>query len=157
MKLNCAWSLVAVTIHRAIKTITNRRKVPKEWYAKHTIGLEECILPRKSLIIIVRLLWSGCFQIHRMPKHGALQLWTSLAKCDAQGSLEIHHSILCGMQASILHSANPRIVSFIACKTTRVKGQMQIVSRLARFVCVCKPGFAKLTVDYTLRIKEVRE
>ena len=47
---------------------------------------------------------------------------------------------------SILYSANPKIVSLIACKTTsvtscshwgpRVKGQMQIVSRLTRFVCV---------------------
>ena len=32
----------------------------------------------------------------------------------------------------------------------RVKGQMQIVSRLTLcVVTVCKPGFAKLTVDYS--------
>ena len=114
------------------------------------VGLEECILPQKKFDYHCKatLIWLLSNTPYAETRR-LIQLWTSLAKCDAQGSLEIHHCILCGMQASILHFANPRIVSFIACKTTRVKGQMQIVSRLARFVCVCKPGFAKLTVDYS--------
>ena len=84
--------------------------------------------------------------------------------CIVMDTKDTLHTRLCyfKLSASFLYPfftlQNSSIVSFIACKTTsvtnythrgptRVKRHMQIVLRLS--LCLCKSGFAKLTVDYT--------